>query len=105
MLIYHSQFGDENVTLHLHKYQNGNLAIQMICHDEDGFEDPYAMMTKNFRKLENNLAYVDRNNLPNILSFIVKNNLGEVMREVFASGYCVYPLVKFNLEEVKKHEI
>lgn len=105
MLIYHSQFGDEKVTLHLHKYQNENLAIQMICHDEDGFEEPYAMMTKNFVKLKPNMAFVDVNNLPEVIPFITNNNLGKIMSTRFTSGYCIYPLVEFNMEEVKKHEI
>lgn len=95
-----TEYGDYTVTLEKREYYNGNLAIRMITEDDEVF----ATMTVNLGEeddvLPANMAYVDTNNLPEIEDFIVKNGLGESTGETRTSGYCTYPLYKFNLEEL-----
>lgn len=95
-----TEYGDYTVTLEKREYYNGNLAIRMITEDEEVF----ATMTVNLGEeddvLPKDQAYLDVNNLPEIEDFVVKNKLAEPMEIVRQSGYVVYPLYKFNLEEL-----
>lgn len=95
-----TEYGDYTVTLEKREYYNGNLAIRMITEDDEVF----ATMTVNLGEeddvLPKDQAYLDVNNLPEIEDFVVKNKLAEPMEIVRQSGYVVYPLYKFNLEEL-----
>ena len=95
-----TQYGNETVQITLAKYANGNLAIQLVC---DGWE-PFAIITKNFeQKLIGNMAYVDKNNCPWVEQFIKENELGErVEGEQMYSGFCEYPLYRFDLKKLKQ---
>ena len=75
-------------------YQNnGNLAILLVC--DTG--EPFGNLTVNLgEKLPDDMAYVDTNNLPNAEEFIRENNLGEPVGHLRQSGFCTYPLYKFN---------
>jgi len=80
------------------KYYNGNLAITLDCYDEEyGFWEPYGNLTVNFEEiLPEGYAYVDVNNMPSAEGFIKEYELGEFADKLKTSGYCVYPLYKFN---------
>ena len=102
-LSYKSQFGPTyNIMLSIVNYIPGNIAIQMSCWDSEyNFWEPYATLTVNFEDMHHNTlrpfeAYVDVNNLPNILEWIRENNLGEITDVRMSSGFCSYPLVRFN---------
>ena len=84
----------ENVQMTKTTYvNNGNLAIQ-LWNEEDG---PLAMLTVNLdKKLDEGYAYVDTNNCPWAESFIEENKLGEDTGKLGFSGFCCYPLYKFN---------
>ena len=96
---YEDYYVKEKVTLALREYFNKNLAIEMLCLDNE----PFATLTVNLgEKLPSDMAYVDTNNLRTGFDFILKYNLGELVG-FGQSGFCTYPLVKFNLQEVKKY--
>lgn len=84
------------------KYRADNsLAIQ-AWNDTDG---PIATLTVCLNKsgmLENE-SFVDTNNCPWVVELIEKEKLGELVG-FSRSGYCTYPLVKFDMEQIKKHE-
>ena len=46
--------------------------------------------------------YVDINNCPWATKFIKDNELGEFTGKYGKSGFCVYPLYKFNLDKIKE---
>ena len=79
------------------QYMNGNLAIQLMCYDDEyDFWEPYGNLTVNFdEKLPDGYAYVDTNNMPNAEQFIKKYNLGVHQGKYKYSGFCAYPLYKF----------
>ena len=54
------------VTVNKTKYTNGNLAIQLMCYDDEyDFWEPYGNLTVNLDvKLPDGYAYVDVNNMP-----------------------------------------
>ena len=55
-------------------------------------------------------GFVDTNNLSGAIEFIAKYTLGEICnddsgKEVWErSGFCIYPLYKFSIEQLKKYE-
>ena len=50
-----------------------------------------------------NEAYIDTNNCPWAEQFIKDNKLGEPRGELAKSGFCTYPLYRFNMDELVKH--
>lgn len=81
---------------------NDNLAIQLFC-KEEGFFEPYATLTVNIHELKDKTeAYVNINNNPNILNWITTNGIAVPTGETAISGYCEYPLYKFNLDKLNK---
>ena len=78
---------------------NGNTAISLICLD-DNIPSPFATITVNFdEKLEKDMAYIDTNNCPWAESILTENNWGVPTGKQMASGFCIYPLYKLNLED------
>lgn len=94
------QFGKEyEVTTNRTKYYNGNLAITLTC--DNG--EPYGTLTVNLgERLFPDTAYVDTNNMPDAERFIKENGLGEFTGKTKDSGYCTYPLYKFNLDKLEE---
>ena len=81
---------------------NGNIAVIMLT--EDG--ERYATLTVNITPKEKDCAAIDTNNYPQGMDFIEKNHLGEKIGEE-QSGYCTYPVVRFDraaLDKVAIHE-
>jgi hypothetical protein len=86
-------------------YKGNNLAIKLYCIDEEfGFEELLAYITVNlpYGSLKENEAFVDTNNCPWAIDFIKEHELGEFTGIECSSGYCKYPLYRFNLKKVKE---
>lgn len=93
----------ENVFLQVGKYQaDDSIAIQ-AWNQKDG---PIATITVCLcdRSLGENEAYIDSNNCPWAVEFIQKYNLGKITGRTGRSGYCTYPVVRFNMEQLTKHK-
>lgn len=83
-----------NVTIEKTHYLDGNFAISLIC----GNFEPYGNLTVNLgERLPENMAYVDTNNMPDAERFIKDNDLGTFAGKKKQSGFCEYPLYKFNI--------
>ena len=104
MLKYKSWDEVFNISLKENIYaNNGNLAIQMFDWEE-GWAEPFAMLTVNLdEKLPEGYAYVDVNNLDGVGDWIIENGLGEYAGKDRVSGFCIYPLFKFNMDAVHAH--
>lgn len=93
-------FGEYEVEMERSTYfNNKSLAIQLTCIDEEyGFKEPFAMLTVNLDDgmANDEYAYVDTNNCPWAEEFIEENNLGSPTGIMGFSGYCAYPLYRFN---------
>lgn len=101
-------FGDEmEVVIRKLSYDNnGSLAVYLFL-DEDNDYEPYALLTVNLPESDNNKedeAYLDTNNLPYAKTFVKKYGLAVPTGRVAYSGFCTYPLYKFDLERLKKLE-
>ena len=94
------QFGKEyEVTIHKSNYYDGNLAIFLTCKDGE----PYGNLTVNLsERLLPDTAYVDTNNMPDAERFIKEYGLGEFTGTIRRSGFCDYPLYRFNLDKIEE---
>ena len=80
---------------------NGNTAITLICEDE-GIACPFAVITVNLGiTLEKDYAFIDTNNCNWVEKWLQDNKFGEPTGQQMASGFCVYPLYKLNLNNIK----
>lgn len=97
-----TDFGTYEVELGVSEYlNNGSLAIELIDAEERG---PFAILTVNIEEkgADKETAYVDINDCPWAQKFIEDNELGEFTGKYGRSGFCVYPLYKFNLNKIKE---
>lgn len=102
MTTYTTPYGD-SVTLSRSTYRyNNSLAVLMFC--EDG--EPYGNVTVNITDgiADDELAYVDTNNIPWLEKFLEKNKIAKPTGIVGFSGFCTYPLYKFNVESIPMME-
>ena len=78
---------------------NDHLAIELICDDYE----PFATLTVNLPGSlpEKDLAYVDTNNCPWAEEFLKETGLAQPTGETARSGYCEYPLCKFDVERIQ----
>jgi hypothetical protein len=93
----------EGIYLQVGKYQeDGSIAIQ-AWNRKDG---PIATLTVCIpdNQLEENEAYVDTNNCPWVMEFLENYGLAKATGKTARSGYCIYPAVSFDMEQIKKHE-
>ena len=87
-----------NCNLETAEYENGRLYIG-IYNDEG----PIADITVNIPNLEvphGSYAFVDTNNFPEAETAIMEMGIGEFAGYIGRSGYCRYPLYKFDMEAV-----
>lgn len=96
--MYKAKLYDEeyNVDLEVGHYSNGRLAI-LLTDARDG--SPFSRLTVNIPTAycPKDCAYLDTNTFRKAEQFVVENGLAESMEEVAFSGYCKYPLYKFNM--------
>ena len=82
--------------LDIRTYSNGNLALAMHIHTDDGWE-PWNILTVNLGfLLEKDTAYIDTNNNgESVLAWIIRNKLAVPTGKTARSGYCTYPQYRF----------
>lgn len=115
MLVYTNPWKREEtmqVAFALDRYANGNgLYVGMCAIGEEGYLETWCDVTVNipgWKILKENEAFVD---MPNIydsqfLDWMRENDLiSDFSGEYGYSGFCQYPLVQFNLENLQKHAI
>lgn len=95
-------FGKEyDVTLRAAEYVDGGTAIILDYMDEDYHcLMPFATLTVNLGRQNYGYAYVDINNCPWAENFIQENGLGEFAGKWCSSGFCAFPLYKFDMEKI-----
>lgn len=83
-----------------------NKTLAVLLEDSDGY--PFATLTVNIEAsntmANHEYAFVDTNNCPWAEEFIKESNLGTPVGFTGFSGFCEYPLYKFNTELMKDVE-
>lgn len=109
MLKFKSRWMDEalDAKLVVDNYVDGGGVYIGLWVNEDGYFEPWCDVTVNLPysrlPLDDGEAYVDVNNCPELERFITENGLGESLHIIGSSGWCSYPLYRFNMDEVRKH--
>ena len=86
---------------------NGSLAVYLFLDKTYDYE-PYALLTVNLQESDENEkdeAYLDKNNLPYAETFVKEYGLATPTGRVAYSGFCRYPLYKFDLARLNELEI
>lgn len=83
---------------------NHNLYIGLMAYDEEiKADDHYSDLTVNIDDLPYLHSAVDITyNANNVMKFIKDHNLGEFTGQILYSGFCKYPVVKFNEAVLKE---
>ena len=105
-------FRGKNFKIYINEYSYGGVIYVGLYYDENGYWAPYTNITVNIPDEflpttieEFDMAPIDTNNCYWAEQFLTMNNLAvDTGREV-QSGFCTYPIYKFNREELKKYEI
>jgi len=91
-----------DIQISVNHYQaDGSLCVD-LWNQEEG---PIARLTTclNKKGIEENMSYLDENNCPWSLDFIEHYGLGRNTGKVGFSGYCMYPLIEWDLTELEKY--
>lgn len=109
-MMYNSYGTEYELEFRKGKYSNGRLAIQVMCRelDEEWYE-PFCILTVNLpdiilssdgsKELPSNMAFLDSNNCSKkLICKIIEESYMTMTRTSAQSGFCTYPLVKFNEE-------
>ena len=97
---------DRKITLAKNQYaENDNLAVEMVSHDED-YPEAWSDLTVNLsRECKPDCAFIDTNdNGSDIIDWLVKNDIAYPTGRTGASGFCVYPEVKFTDKALSEME-
>ncbi len=82
---------------------NGNLYLGLVYRKWWRWHS-FCDVTVNLNwSLPADTAYVDINNMPDMLDWLVENNLAEKLDETCQSGFVTYPKVRFNMDKVEKY--
>jgi hypothetical protein len=93
------------ITFKLDKYaENGNLYVGMVAHD-DGYPEPWSDLTVNLSvKCDEDCAFIDTNdNGDRIVEWLITNKLATLTGRMRSSGFCTYPEVRFNMDELMNY--
>lgn len=91
----------ENCVLSVGRYANNNHIALFVMSDKG----PVAVLTVNIDRIENfpeDCSCIDTNNFPEGMDLIEELGIGEPCGAL-ASGFCIYPIYKFNLEKIKNY--
>lgn len=98
-----TDYGTFNVEAFRASYHNnGTLAVSLKTTDGE----PFCTLTVNLVDgiASDEYQYVDTNNCPWALDFIESNGLGVSTGITTSSGFWQYPLVRFNIDKIKRRK-
>lgn len=97
------------ITIYDHTYKNCYFVLERYAADYSPairiFNDTFGAIATITKCLDEvfptgEYAFVDENNVPGITNWIIEQGFGEVYG-IKSSGWCKYPLIKFDLEKLK----
>ena len=97
-----TDFGKYNVVLKRSSYRN-NGVLAVLMETDDG--EPFATLTVNIEgwdSLPHDMSFVDTNNCDWAVKFLKDNKIAESMGVYASSGFCSYPLYKFDLSKIEE---
>lgn len=80
-----------SMALSIWNYQDGCIAVVTVCLPD--------------YQLGENEAFVDENNRPWAVEFLEKHGFAKKTGRIGRSGYCEYPVMKFDRNKMKEYEV
>jgi len=105
MFDYRDSYGNNSVALVLDMYRdNGNLFIGLEEYDKEyDYWDSYCDVTVNVGKLPFLESAINTEyNGPAKVDFLLQNGFGELTGKSIPSGFCTFPVFKFNADKLKE---
>lgn len=101
-VIFHDDHEDVKVKFYIDHYQADNSLYVGVLDTREN--EPYADLTVclNDSTLGKDEAYVDTNNCPSAIKLIDEYKMGKPTGKVGKSGFCEYPVYKFDLTKIKE---
>lgn len=100
--------GNLTVILKQQKYlNNGRLAVEVVS-TENGTEESYAIVTRNFSDAPlsgPDCSFFDANNYGYILEWMLNEGICVPTGNCVESGFCVYPEVKFDIDTLVQADL
>lgn len=85
-----------------HYASNNSIYVGMDYYDSEcNSWLPFANITTNIGTVFHDYNYVDTNNLPEIDKWLEENNFAKCTGLSVPSGFCEYPLMKFNIDAIE----
>lgn len=83
---------------------NDNLSVSLLSYEKEGdYWEPFCSVTTNIEKLPYLYGAIDTNdNGPQMIAFLEKNGFGESVGLSLHSGFCDYPVFRFNEEKLRR---
>lgn len=104
LLTLRTEYGTYNdCFLKVDHYRADNALAVLLFSKTEG---PIATLTVCLcdNHLKENESYVDTNNCPWVVDFLEGKGIAKLSDKVRLSGYCVYPVMEFDLEKMKEFE-
>lgn len=105
-MMYTSRFGNYKTMLNIGGSKAEGIHLYLFCFDEEyNMYEPYGDLTVRIgdKPLPDYHAYVDTNNMPEAPGFISKYGLGKPTGDIARSGFCIYPLYKFDKDKLAEY--
>jgi hypothetical protein len=99
-------YNNTQIALKVSAYCNNNRVAIAMYELWDGHHEQYGVATVNLDDFlfGPNEAFMDENNHPGITQCFIEAGLAKPLNRVGYSGYCQYPVVELNLEEIAKYD-
>lgn len=98
------ELGEYELKVHLAEYTNGRLAVILV---DVNSGELYGLVTVNLPDSTiqgKDTSYLDTNNSQDLIDKFVELGLVKILDSYkYRSGWCTYPLGKFNLEKLKEY--
>ena len=92
--------------LDIKQYQyDGSVCVQIMNQTDGAIARITTCIPDCSSSLDNDESFIDLNNCPWALDFIKKYNLGTVTDKYGYSGFCKYPVVKWDINELNSHKL
>lgn len=94
----------KSVYLQAGRYKADNSVAIQAWNRQDGLIASFTVCLCD-KSLGEGESYIDTNNCPWAIDFIEQEGLGQRTGRIGRSGYCTYPVVKFDMQKVREREV
>lgn len=84
---------------------NGNMAVMLMVAEEALQDALYGVATVNLHPVDDDYGFLDYNNMPLITGIFERLGIAKPTGIKAQSGYCSYPLYRFDMNVLREYTI